>query len=82
MSEGLALAIALAVLAATLAAAVSRARYLSEAVAAAGGAMLLVAVGAVGVSRAGDALRSLAPTVGFLAALPRPGALEIGRAHV
>jgi arsenical pump membrane protein len=69
MSEGLALAIALAVLAATLAAAVSRARYLSEAVAAAGGAMLLVAVGAVGVSRAGDALRSLAPTVGFLAAL-------------
>ncbi len=69
MSEGLALALALVILAATLAAAVSRARYSSEAVAAAGGALLLVALGALGTSRAGDALRSLAPTVGLLAAL-------------
>jgi arsenical pump membrane protein len=67
--EGLALALALVVLAATLAAAVSRARYLSEAVAAAGGALALLGVGAIGAARAGDALRTLAPTVGFLAAL-------------
>jgi arsenical pump membrane protein len=69
VSDGLALAIALTVLAATLAAAVLRARFASEAAVAAGGALLLVAVGAVGSTRAGDALRSLAPTVGFLAAL-------------
>ncbi len=69
MPEGLALALALVVLAATLAAAVLRSPYLSEAVAAAGGAVALVAVGAIGATRAGDALRTLAPTVGFLAAL-------------
>lgn len=69
MSDGLALAAALVILAATLAAAVSRARYMSEAVAAGGGAVVLVAVGAIGLDRAGDALRTLAPTVGFLAAL-------------
>jgi arsenical pump membrane protein len=33
------------------------------------GAALLVAVGALGLSRAGDVLRELAPTIGFLAAL-------------
>lgn len=69
MSEGLDLAIALLVLAAALAAAVSRSRHLPEAVAAAGGAALLVALGALDPSRAGGALRALAPTVGFLAAL-------------
>jgi arsenical pump membrane protein len=69
VSDGLALAIALSVLAATLAAAVLRARFASEATVAAGGALLLLAVGAVGSTRAGDALRALAPTVGFLAAL-------------
>lgn len=69
MSGGLALAIALTVLAATLAAAVLRARFASEAAVAAGGALLLVALGAVSSTRAGDALRALAPTVGFLAAL-------------
>lgn len=69
MSDGLALALALIVLIGALAAAVSRSRYVSDAAAAAGGAMLLVAVGALGVSRAGEVLRSLAPTVAFLAAL-------------
>ena len=54
---------------ATLAAAVSRSRYLPEAFVAGGGAVALVAIGAIGAGRAGDALRTLAPTVGFLAAL-------------
>jgi arsenical pump membrane protein len=67
--DGLALAVALVVLAATLAVAVIRPPYLSEAVAATAGAVLLVALGAVGLSRAGVALRDLGPTVGFLAAL-------------
>ncbi len=69
MPEGLALALALVILAATLAVAVARAPYLSEAVAALVGAVVLVAVGAVALSQAGDALRSLGPTVGFLAAM-------------
>jgi arsenical pump membrane protein len=63
------LAVALLVLAATLAVAVARPPYLSEAVAAGVGAALLVAVGAIGLSGAGDALRALGPTVGFLAAM-------------
>jgi arsenical pump membrane protein len=67
--EGVGLALSLAILAATLGAAVSRGRYPYEAAAAALGALLLVVVGAIGLSRAGDALDSLAPTVGFLAAL-------------
>jgi arsenical pump membrane protein len=69
MPDGLALALALVLLAGTLAVAVVRPPYLSEAVAAGGSAVVLVAVGAVGTSHAGDALRELAPTVGFLAAL-------------
>ena len=69
MPDGVALALALAVLAGTLTAAVTRPPYLSEAVAATAGAVLLVAVGALTPSEAGDALRDLAPTVGFLAAL-------------
>jgi arsenical pump membrane protein len=67
--EGLALALALAVLAATLGVAVARPPYLSEAAASSIGAVFLVIVGALGVSQAGDALRELAPTVGFLAAM-------------
>ncbi|MGI8778615.1 MAG: SLC13 family permease [Solirubrobacteraceae bacterium] len=69
MPDGPALALALVVLAGTLAAAVARPPYLSEAVAAAAGAVALVAAGAVGLSHAGDALGELGPTVGFLAAL-------------
>jgi arsenical pump membrane protein len=57
------------VLAVTLAVAVTRPPYVSEAVAAGAGAVLLVVVGAIGLSGAGDALRALGPTVGFLAAM-------------
>jgi arsenical pump membrane protein len=64
-----ALALALVVLAVTLAVAVARPPYVSEAIAAGAGAVLLVAVGAIGWSGAGDALRALGPTVGFLAAM-------------
>ena len=69
MTDGLALALALVLLAATLGVAVARPPYLSEAVAASVGAAVLVIVGAVGLSGAGDALRDLGPTVGFLAAM-------------
>ena len=53
MTDGLALALALVVLAATLAVAVARPPYMSEAVAAWRG-VLLVIVGAIGLSGAGD----------------------------
>ena len=69
MPEALALVLALLVLAGTLAAAVVHSRWPVEALAAAGGAALLVAVGALSVSDARDALGDLGPTVGFLAAL-------------
>jgi arsenical pump membrane protein len=69
VTDGLALALALVVLVVTLAVAVARPPYVSEAIAAGAGAVLLVAVGAVGLSAAGDALRALGPTVGFLAAM-------------
>lgn len=69
MTDGLALAAALVVLAATLAVAVTRPPHVSEAVAAATGAVLLVVVGAIGLSGADHALRTLGPTVGFLAAM-------------
>ncbi|MGA3362168.1 MAG: arsenic transporter, partial [Solirubrobacteraceae bacterium] len=69
MTDGPALAVALVVLAVTLAAAVAHSRRLPQALAAGGGAALLVAVGAIGFTSALDALRALAPTVGFLAAL-------------
>ena len=69
MPDGIALALALLVLAGTLATAVTRPPYLPEAVAAAGGAVLLVAVAVIGLSEARDALSDLGPTVGFLAAL-------------
>jgi arsenical pump membrane protein len=67
--EGLALALSLAGLAATLAAAIARPRWLPEAAVAVGAAAGLVAVGAVTVSRAGQAVGHLTPTIGFLAAL-------------
>jgi arsenical pump membrane protein len=69
VTDGFALALALVVLAVTLAVAVARPPYVSEAVAAAAGAVLLVIVGAIGLSGASDALRALGPTVGFLAAM-------------
>ena len=69
MPEALALALSLAGLAATLAAAIARPRWLPEAAVAVGAAAALVAVGAVTVSRAGQAVGHLAPTIGFLAAL-------------
>jgi arsenical pump membrane protein len=67
--DGAALALALAVLVATLATAVTRPPYLPEAAVAAVGGLLLVAVGALSVAEAEDALRELGPTVAFLAAL-------------
>ena len=67
--EALALVLALLVLAGTLAAAVVHSRWPVEALAAAGGAALLVAVGALSVSDARHAIGDLGPTVGFLAAL-------------
>jgi arsenical pump membrane protein len=65
----LALVAALLALAAALAAATARPRWLPEALVAAVGAALLVAIGAIGTRAAGHALRELGPTVGFLAAL-------------
>jgi arsenical pump membrane protein len=67
--QALALILALLALGATLATAVARPPWLPEAVAATVGAVVLVAVGAVGLARARHALADLAPTVGFLAAL-------------
>jgi arsenical pump membrane protein len=69
VTDGLAVALALVVLAATLAVAVTHPPYVPEAAAAGAGAVLLVLVGAIGLSGAGDALRALGPTVGFLAAM-------------
>ena len=69
MPEAPALVLALLVLAGTLAAAVVHSRWPVEALAAAGGAALLVAVGALSVSDARHAIGDLGPTVGFLAAL-------------
>jgi arsenical pump membrane protein len=67
--EGLALALSLAGLVATLAAAIARPRWLPEAAVAVAAAAGLVAVGAVTVGRARQAVGHLAPTIGFLAAL-------------
>ena len=69
MSDTAALILVLVALAAALATAVARPPWAPEAVVAAAGAALLVAVGVIGWSDAGDALGDLAPTVGFLAAL-------------
>jgi arsenical pump membrane protein len=64
-----ALLLAFAALAVSLVAAVARPPWLPEALAAAGGAVLLVATGAISFDGAADAAEELAPTVGVLAAL-------------
>jgi arsenical pump membrane protein len=69
VSGSLALILALIVLAATLAAAVLRPAHVPVGAPATVGALLLVIVGAISASRAGDAVRALIPTVAFLAAL-------------
>ncbi|HEY7620754.1 MAG TPA: SLC13 family permease [Solirubrobacteraceae bacterium] len=69
MPEGIALVLALLALAGTLAAAVVHSRWPIEAGAAVAGAVVLVAVGALSVDDARDAIGDLGPTVGFLAAL-------------
>jgi arsenical pump membrane protein len=67
--DAAALILALLLLGLALGTAVARPPWLPEAVAAAGGAVLLVTVGAISAADAGDALDDLAPTLGFLAAL-------------
>jgi arsenical pump membrane protein len=62
-------AIALVVLALSLAAAVTRTRWAPDWAVAVGGALILVAVGAISVTGARHALASFGPTIGFLAAL-------------
>ena len=69
MADDLALVLALVVLAVTLGVAVARPPFVSEAVAALVGAVLLVVVGAVSFSQAVHAVRGLGSTVGFLAAM-------------
>jgi arsenical pump membrane protein len=69
VTDALALALALLVLGSTLIVAVVRPPHIPEAGVASVGAVLLVIVGAIGLSGAGDALRALGPTVGFLAAM-------------
>ena len=69
MADDLALVLALVVLAVTLGVAVARPAFVSEAVAALVGAVLLVVVGAVSFSQAVHAVRGLGSTVGFLAAM-------------
>jgi arsenical pump membrane protein len=67
--RALAETVALLLLAATLAFAVVRPRGLPEAVVAVPAALLVVALGILPVSAALDELRSLGPTIGFLAAV-------------
>jgi arsenical pump membrane protein len=67
--DALALVLALLVLAGTLAAAVVHTRWPAETFVAAGGAALLVLVGALSFTAARHAIGELGPTVGFLAAL-------------
>jgi arsenical pump membrane protein len=69
VADALALPLALLALTATLAVALVRPRHVSEAAVALSGAVVLLAVGAISLSRAEASLRSLGPTVGFLAAL-------------
>ncbi|HET9103479.1 MAG TPA: SLC13 family permease [Solirubrobacteraceae bacterium] len=69
MRDAIALPLALILLAGTLLVALARPPRVPEAGAAALGALVLVLVGAIGLSAAGSALRALGPTVGFLAAL-------------
>ena len=69
MTDGIALTLALLILGATLTVAVVRPQHVPEALVAFVGAVLLVTVGAISWSAADHALRALAPTVGFLAAM-------------
>ena len=69
VSEGLGLALSLLLLGATLTAAGRSGRRRLEPLVAGVGALALLATGVIGVTRAGDALSNLAPTVGFLACL-------------
>ncbi len=69
MADAIALPLALLALTATLAIALVRPSHVSEAAAALAGAVVLLAVRAISLSRAEASLRSLGPTVGFLAAL-------------
>jgi arsenical pump membrane protein len=64
--DPLALAASCAVLASTLAAAVTARPRVPAAAVAVAGALLLTATGVVGWTEAGDAVRDVAPTVGFL----------------
>jgi len=63
------LVLSLVALAATLAAAVARPRWAPEPAVAAGGALVVVAAGALSVHDAWDTVKELAPTVGLLGAL-------------
>jgi arsenical pump membrane protein len=63
------LAVSLVVLVAALAAAVARHPRVPGPAIAAAGALALLALGIAGAHEAGDAIRALGPTVGFLAAL-------------
>ena len=69
MADAIALPLSLLALAATLGVAVLRPRHVPDALAAGAGAVILIAIGAIGSSRAATAVRELGPTVGFLAAL-------------
>jgi arsenical pump membrane protein len=69
MADAIALPFSLLALAATLGVAVLRPRQVPDALAAGTGALILIAIGAIGSSRAATAVRELGPTVGFLAAL-------------
>ena len=69
MADAIALPFSLLALAATLGVAVLRPRHVPDALAAGAGAVILIAIGAIGSSRAATAVRELGPTVGFLAAL-------------
>ena len=69
MPDAVALPLALLALAGTLAVAVLRPLRVPEAAAALAGALVLIGLGAISLSRAGSTIRQLAPTVGFLAAL-------------
>lgn len=69
MADAIALPLALLALTALLAVALLRPKHVSEAAAALAGAVVLLGVGAISLSQAQASLRSLGPTVGFLAAL-------------
>jgi arsenical pump membrane protein len=69
VADAIALPLSLLALAATLGVAVLRPRHVPDALAAGAGAVILIAIGAIGSSRAATAVRDLGPTVGFLAAL-------------